>query len=74
MPNGLSYRVVRDAHHLLLLNRLTWAYTTSANLSNINYDEDFARKAADIVIEPLHQTQQASRIFKLGKTTLKRIR
>jgi len=74
MPNGLSYRVVKDTHHLLLLNRLTWAYTTSANLSNKDYDEDFAKKVADIVIEPLHQTQQASHIFKLGKTTLKRIR
>jgi len=74
MPNGLSYRVVRDKHHLLLLNRLKWAYTTSANLSNEAYDEDFARKSADVVIEPLMQIQQASNIYKLGKSTLKRIR
>jgi len=74
MPNGLSYRVVRDTHHLLLLDRLTWAYTTSANLSNKDYDEDFARKAADVVVEPLLKIKQASYIFKLGKTTIKRIR
>ena len=74
MPNGLSYRVVKDTHHLLLLNRLTWAYTTSANLSNQDYDEGFAKKTADIVVEPLTQIQQASYILKLGRTTIKRIR
>jgi len=74
MPNGFSYRVVKDTHHLALLNRLTWAYTTSANLSNKKYNENFAREVADIVVEPLTQTKQASNIFKLGKTTIKRIR
>ena len=74
MPNTHSYRVVQDKHHLLLLNRLTWAYTTSANLSNQNYDEKFAKEVADVIIEPLNQSQKASQIVKLGKHSLKRIR
>ena len=74
MPNGDSYRVVKDRHHLLLLNRLGWAYTTSANLSSEAYDESFAKKSADIVITPLKQKSSASDIYKLGKITLKRIR
>lgn len=74
MPNGYSYRIIKDKHHLLLLNRLKWAYTTSANLSGSNYDEDFARRKADIVVTPLQTSKQASKIYKLGKTTLKRIR
>ena len=74
MPDGHSYRVVRDKHHLLLLNRLTWAYTTSANLSNKAYDEIFAREHADVVVEPLHQTQKASHIYKLGSYAMKKIR
>lgn len=74
MPNGFSYRVVNDTHHLLLLNRLGWAYTTSANLSSEAYDEDFAIKNADIVITPLKQTCSASIIYKLGKFTFKRMR
>ena len=74
LPNTHSYRVVQDKHHLLLLNRLTWAYTTSANLSNKTYDEIFAKEVADVIIEPLTQSQEASHIFKLGKQTLKRIR
>jgi len=74
MPNSYSYRVVRDEHHLLLLNRLQWAYTTSANLSNLSYDETFAKEAADVIISPLQGKQQASNIYKLGRTSIKRIR
>ena len=74
MPNTHSYRVVRDEHHLLLLNRLKWAYTTSANLSNLSYDEKFAKEAADVIIYPLKKKQQASNIYKLGKVAIKRIR
>lgn len=74
MPNELSYRVVNDKHHLLLLHRLGWAYTTSANLSSEAYDEDFAKKNADIIITPLKQKRSASNIYKLGKFTFKRIR
>jgi len=73
-PNGHSYRLIKDKHHLLLLNRLKWAYTTSANLSGLNYDENFAKKMADVIIEPLHETNQASTIYKLSKHTLIRIR
>ncbi len=74
MPSGHSYRVVQDKHHLLLLNRLGWAYTTSANLSSEAYDESFAKENADVIITPLKQKSSASNIYKLGKNTLKRIR
>ena len=74
MPNGHSYRVIKDKHHLLLLDRLKWAYTTSANLSGEGYDESFARENADVVIEPINESKQASKIYKLGKESLKRIR
>jgi tRNA A37 threonylcarbamoyladenosine synthetase subunit TsaC/SUA5/YrdC len=74
MPNGHSYRIVEDRHHLLLLNRLGWAYTTSANLSSKEYDENFAKKSANIIITPLKQKYSASNIYQLGKITLKRIR
>ena len=74
MPNGHSYRVVQETHHLLLLSRLGWAYTTSANLSSKEYDEDFAKDNSDIIVTPLKQKSSASSIYKLGKTFLKRIR
>lgn len=74
MPNRFSYRVIRDKHHLDLLKRLKWAYTTSANLSNEDYDENFAKKVADVIVEPLIQTKRSSTIYKLGIRTIKRIR
>ena len=74
MPDGHSYRVIRDPHHLLLINRLTWAYTTSANLSGKAYDEMFAKEAADVIVEPLSENKPPSSIMKLGKETIKRIR
>ena len=74
MPDGHSYRIIQDRHHLLLLNRIKWAYTTSANLSGHEYDEVFATKMADIIIGPLQKSAKASSIYQLGKETIRRIR
>ncbi len=74
MPSGNSYRVVQDTHHNLLLNRLGWAYSTSANLSGKDYDENFAHESADVIIAPLRSNGQASNLFKLGKRKIQRLR
>lgn len=74
MPNGLSYRVIDDRHHLLLLQRLKWLYTTSANLSGVQYEERFAKDSADIIVTPLKEVKQASAIYRLGKERVQRIR
>jgi len=74
LPDGHSYRLIQDKHHLLLLDRLKWAYTTSANLSDHPYDQKFAKEMADVIIEPLKQNEQASNIYKLGKQNILRIR
>ena len=74
MPNTHSYRVVKNPHHLLLLDRLLWAYTTSANLSGEGYNEAFAKTSADVIITPLQSASQPSTIYKVGKNRLQRIR
>jgi len=74
MPNGHSYRLITDRHHLLLLNRLKWAYTTSANLSGKVYDEAFAINVADVIITPLCEKKSPSSIYRLGKSTMKKVR
>jgi len=75
LPNRHSFRLIRDPRHLLLLERLQgWAYTTSANPSSAPFDEDFARSAADVVIEPLGAPQAPSSIYRLGKAGIKRVR
>ena len=73
-PNGESYRIVRDSRHLLLLRRLGWAYTTSANPAGKPYEEEFARDAADLVVEPLEIQHPPSRILRLGKRRIRRLR
>jgi tRNA A37 threonylcarbamoyladenosine synthetase subunit TsaC/SUA5/YrdC len=74
MPDGHSYRIVRDKHHLLLLNRLKWAYTTSANLSSSQYNEEFAKEKSDVIIGPLNHSREASTVIKIGNQAIKRIR
>ena len=73
-PNGRSFRIVRDPRHLLLLRRLGWAYSTSANPSGAPYDEAWARSVADLVVEPLGRPGAPSRILKLGKRRIRKIR
>ncbi|MEY3089860.1 MAG: hypothetical protein RL113_176 [Pseudomonadota bacterium] len=73
-PNGDSFRVIKEKQHLLLLNRLKWVYTTSANLSNAPYNAVFARESADVIVEPIYGNKSASHIFKLNHQTIKRVR
>ena len=74
LPCGTSYRVIDDRHHRMLMERLGWAYTTSANKSGEAYDETFAKAAADVIVAPLRPKAAPSSIYKLGKTRYKRIR
>jgi len=74
LPDGHSYRIIRDPRHRLLLDRLKWVYTTSANLSEHTYDETFAKEAADIIITPLCGQKSPSQIIKLGKKRSRRVR
>jgi len=75
LPNGYSFRVIKDKEHLLLLERFRWLYTTSANESGKDYDFDFATSKANIIISPLRQKAPPSKILKLSKKgKVKRIR
>ena len=69
-----SFRMVDDDKHLLLLNRMGWAYTTSANLSGAKYDEEFAKGGANVVVYPLSKDKSPSKIYKLGRYKIKKIR
>jgi len=75
MPNGYSFRVVKDSRHNLLLDRLKYAYSSSANLSGEDYDADYAKKQSEIIVcEPYTQNSKASKIYKLGLNRIKSIR
>ena len=69
-----SFRIIKDSRHNLLLKRLNSAYSSSANASNHEYDLDYAQKNADAIIYPLKNQNNPSKIYKLGKIKLKRLR
>jgi len=75
-PDRHSYRIVREKRHLSLIQKLGWAYTTSANLSGECFDLKFAADSADVIVGyPDHkETKSASNIFKLNNIRMKRIR
>jgi len=73
---GISYRIIKNHPHTLLLNRLGWAYTTSANLSGQGYDEAFATQSADVIVSfpKTSKKQKASKIYCLNNRVVKKIR
>jgi len=75
MPNGYSFRVVKESRHNLLLDRLKYAYSSSANLSGEDYDPEYAKQKAEIIVcEPYTQNSKASKIYRLGLNRIKSIR
>jgi tRNA A37 threonylcarbamoyladenosine synthetase subunit TsaC/SUA5/YrdC len=75
MPNGNSFRVVRESKHNLLLDRLKWAYSSSANLSGKEYNPDYAKEVAEIIIsEPNIKNSIPSKIYRLGRDRLRVVR
>jgi len=73
--NGESFRVVKDERHLEFLKKFKWMYSTSANKTGCKFDEKWARKKADIIVEDGGFFEgEASRIYKLSKEKIKKIR
>ncbi len=75
-PDGHSYRIIKEKHHLSLIQKLGWAYTTSANLSGESYDLKFAADSADVIVgyPDNKEVKSASSILKLNNIRIKRIR
>jgi len=75
MPNSLSFRVVKDTEHNLLLDRLDWLYSSSANLSGAEYNEAYAREHAEVILSfPKKKNGEASKIYKLSQNNIRSIR
>jgi len=73
--NGESFRVVKDERHLEFLKKFKWMYSTSANKTGCKFDEKWAREKTDLIVEDKEFFEgEASRIYKLSKERIKRIR
>lgn len=73
-PNSQAIRVVKDHPHTKLLDKLGWAYSTSANPHKKAFDIEFAVANADIIIDTKFTPAKASKIYKISKTNIRRIR
>jgi len=75
MPQGESFRVVKGTKHNLLLNRVKWLYSSSANLSGAEYNELYAKNMAEVVVSfPDGNSGEASKIYRLGHGVIKSVR
>lgn len=73
-PNGCSIRVSKDKKHNEFLSKYAFLYSTSANITGEKFDEAYARSAADEVIESDFFEGTASKMYKLSRENIKRIR
>jgi tRNA A37 threonylcarbamoyladenosine synthetase subunit TsaC/SUA5/YrdC len=75
-PNNQAIRVIKDKEHLKFLSKIRWAYSSSANKSNEEFDLDFAIQNADIIIYNKYgfKDKESSKIYKLSKSRKKRLR
>lgn len=75
MPNGYSFRVVKETEHNLLLDRVKWLYSSSANLSGEEYNRAYAKEATEVQMSfPVMHQGKASKIVRLSQTKMKVIR
>ncbi|WP_456381574.1 Sua5 YciO YrdC YwlC family protein [Hydrogenimonas sp.] len=75
LPNGHSFRVVTGGH-ANFVGKFGWCYTTSANLHGEPFDETYARKVCDVVVESKEgfSSDTPSEIWRLYRTGKVKIR
>ena len=75
-PKNQAIRVVDDENHLKFLKKMRWAYSSSANLTTKNFDVNYAKQKADIIVEDRFGffEGKASSIFKINSKELRRLR
>jgi len=76
LPNKQSFRVVKHKQHLAFLRHFKSLYSTSANINKQAFDKQWALSKCDIVVLDSRglSEQKPSRILKLGKKRIKKLR
>ncbi len=75
LPNGHSFRCVTGKHRLWV-EKFGWCYTTSANRHGEGFDETYARRVCDVVVESKEGFKEGppSPIWRLGRRRKERVR
>lgn len=72
--NNISIRVVKDHKHSKFLDKIGWAYSTSANLHGEEFDLKFALLVANRVVDTEFKPQSPSKIYKISNNSIRKIR
>jgi tRNA A37 threonylcarbamoyladenosine synthetase subunit TsaC/SUA5/YrdC len=75
-PNNQAIRVVKDFEHIKFLKKLKWAYSSSANPTKKNFDENYAKQKADIIVEDEREFFEGkpSSMIKINSKKARRLR
>lgn len=75
-PNNQAIRVVQDIEHLKFLKKIHWAYSSSANITKKNFEENYAKQKADIIVEDARGffESEPSRMVKINNKKLVKLR
>ncbi len=75
-PNNKAIRVVQNSPHTKFLKDFDFLYSTSANKSGKEFNEEFAKNITDVIVEDNRGFSQkkASKLIKLSKTIKKKLR
>lgn len=73
-PNLKAIRVVKDCKHAKFLAKFEWLYSTSANAHGENFNENWAKSVADEIVDSAFFEKKGSKIYKISRTNLKRVR
>ncbi len=75
-PNSLGFRVIdKNSKHHNFIKKFSCLYSTSANITKNNFDEEFAIDKSDVVVYDNNFIEKiASKIYKIYKSKLKKIR
>ncbi len=74
--NNIAIRVVDSGPHHALLEKDGWLYSTSANAKGSSYNQAFAFKNADVIVEDARGLFEgdASHIYKINNNKIKKLR
>ncbi|EGH5967736.1 Sua5 YciO YrdC YwlC family protein [Campylobacter coli] len=73
-PNNQAVRIVKDCKYAQFLEKMGCFYSSSANKHGQKFDELWARSVADVVVDEIFVENTPSKIIKLHRKKLKKIR
>ena len=73
-PNQKAIRIVKEGKYAKFLAQNGYFYSSSANKHGQTFDENWARSVANIILDESFYENTPSKILKLSKSKIKKIR